>query len=108
VGIIEIGDASKEEALQYLKLRKIDKEQAAQIYELVSGRMIHLKSMAYKIETGGAFEGMCTACYIENRVDFPPPLQICTRRCSPMPKNKLESAEILPKYRYHKDGARVV
>jgi hypothetical protein len=41
---------SKEEALQYLKLRKIDKEQAARIYELVGGRLIHLKSMANKIE----------------------------------------------------------
>jgi KaiC/GvpD/RAD55 family RecA-like ATPase len=57
--IIEIGDISKEEALQYLKLRKIDEEQAAQIYELVGGRMGHLKYMADKIERRGALEGMC-------------------------------------------------
>jgi hypothetical protein len=39
---------TKEEAFQYLKLREIDKEQAAQIYGLVGGRMIHLKYMAEK------------------------------------------------------------
>ena len=56
---------SKEEALQYLKLRKIDEEQAAQIYELVGGRMIHLKSIADEIKGNGTLEGMCT-CYAEN------------------------------------------
>ena len=55
---------SKEEALQYLKLRKVN-EQAAQIYELVGGRMIHLKSIADQIKRGGALEGMCTVCYAE-------------------------------------------
>ena len=54
---------SKEEALQYLKLRKIDEEQATRIYKLVGGRMIHLKNMADKIEGGGTLEGMCIACY---------------------------------------------
>ena len=48
--ITEIGDASKEEALLYLKLRKINKEQAAQIYELIGGRIIHLKHMADEIK----------------------------------------------------------
>jgi hypothetical protein len=50
---------SKEEAFQYLKLRTIDGEQAARIYELVGGRMVHLKDMADKIERKGTFEGMC-------------------------------------------------
>jgi hypothetical protein len=64
---------SKEEAFEYLKLRKIDEEQAAQIYELVGGRMIHLKSIADDIEqSNGTLEGMCTACYAEN--SFLPPL----------------------------------
>jgi len=44
--IIEISDVNKEEALLYLKLREINKEQAPQIYELVGGRMIHLKGIA--------------------------------------------------------------
>jgi hypothetical protein len=64
---------SKEEALQYLKLRKIDEEQAARIYELIGGRMIHLKSIADEIKNS-TLEGMCTACYAENRVSFSPPL----------------------------------
>ena len=50
---------SKEEALEYLKRRKIDKKQAARIYELVGGRMIRLKDMADKIERKGTVEGMC-------------------------------------------------
>jgi hypothetical protein len=58
--IIEIGDISKEEALQYLKFRKIDEKQAAQIYELVGGRIIHLKSVADKIKRHAKLEGMCT------------------------------------------------
>jgi len=37
---------SKEEALRYLEFRKIKKEQAAQIHELVGGRIIHLKRVA--------------------------------------------------------------
>ena len=55
---------SKEEALQYLKLRKIDEEQAARIYELIGGCMIHLKSIADEIKNS-TLEGMCTACYAE-------------------------------------------
>jgi len=57
---------SKEEALRYLKLREINEEQAAQIYQLVGGRMIHLKSIADGIKTNITFEGMCIACYAEN------------------------------------------
>jgi len=65
---------SKEEALEYLKLRKIDEEQAARIYELIGGRMIHLRSIADGIGANVTLEGMCTACYAENRVSFSPPL----------------------------------
>ena len=56
--IIEIGDVSKEEALRYLRLQKIDEEQAAQIYELVGGRMIHLKSTADHIKRNRTLQGM--------------------------------------------------
>jgi len=52
---------SKEKALQYLKLRGINEEQAAQIYELVGGRMIHLWRIAEIIEKSkgtDAFQGM--------------------------------------------------
>jgi hypothetical protein len=73
--IIEIGDISKEEALQYLEFRKIDEKQAAQVYELVGGRITHLKSIADKIKRHATLEGMYTACYAENRANFLPPLQ---------------------------------
>jgi len=74
---------SEDEALHYLKLRKIDDKQAIQIYQLVGGRMVHLTRLADQIEDGNTLEGMCTA---ENRVSFSLPLQLCTRRCSPTSK----------------------
>ena len=61
-----IGDVSKEEVLQYLELRDNDKELTAQIYKLVSGRIIHFKYMAEKPRETAHFEGMCTACYAGN------------------------------------------
>ena len=47
--IIEIGDLTEQEALQYLKLWKFDDTQAGQIYGLVGGRMFHLKWAADRI-----------------------------------------------------------
>jgi len=44
---------SKEKAHQYLENRKIDENHAAQIYELVGGRMIHLESIADEIKING-------------------------------------------------------
>ena len=73
--IIKIGDISKEEALQYLEFRKIDEKQAAQVYELVGGRITHLKSIADDIKRHVKLKGMCTACYAENRTNFLLPLQ---------------------------------
>ena len=80
---------SNEEALQYLKLRKIDEEQAAQIHELVGGRMIHLKSAADDIKSNGTLEDVRKAMFSKA-------------------KGQLTSAEILPNSRYHKDGAKIV
>ena len=77
--IIEIGDVSKEEALQYLKLRTINEEQAVQIYELTGGRIIHLKFIADHIKIIGTLEGTCIVCYAGNRVSFSPPLQLFAR-----------------------------
>jgi hypothetical protein len=57
--VIEIGDVSKEEALEYLNLRNIDKELAARIYRLTGGRMMHLKDVADEIARKGTLEGMC-------------------------------------------------
>jgi hypothetical protein len=52
---------SKEEALENLKRWKIYEKQATQIYELIGGRMIHLKSIADDIKSNSTFEGMYTA-----------------------------------------------
>jgi len=50
---------SEDDALRYLKLWKFDDEQATKIYELVGGRMVHLKSMADEIKNqNNTFEGM--------------------------------------------------
>ena len=43
---------TKDEALQYLKDRGLDDERAAQIYELVGGRVIHLNSVANELIEG--------------------------------------------------------
>jgi hypothetical protein len=56
--VLEIGDVGKDEAFQYLKLRNIDGEQAAQVYELVGGRIILLKHIANKILNGTKLDGM--------------------------------------------------
>jgi hypothetical protein len=58
--VFEVGDVSRDEALQYLKLGGIDDKIAAQVYELVGGRMILLKSTARNIQTGVRIDGMCT------------------------------------------------
>ncbi|RVD82970.1 uncharacterized protein DFL_007377 [Arthrobotrys flagrans] len=47
--IIEVGDITKEEALEYLRLREVKDMQALQIYDLVGGRMIHLEYAADEI-----------------------------------------------------------
>lgn len=57
---------SEEQALNYLSLRNIDKKQAAEIYELVGGRMMHLKSITQDIGPKRTLAGMCTACSPEN------------------------------------------
>jgi hypothetical protein len=80
---------SREEALQYLKLRKIDEEQAAQIHELVGGRMIHLKSIADDIKSNRTLEDVRSAIFSKA-------------------KGQLASAEMLSGSRYYKDGAKIV
>jgi hypothetical protein len=80
---------SKEEALQYLKLREIDKEQAAQIYELVGGRMIHLKSIADDIKSNGTLDDIRKTMFSNA-------------------ESQLQSAKILDERRYHKDGAKII
>jgi hypothetical protein len=56
---MEISDASREQALNYLKIRGIDDELALRIYWLVGGRMVDLWTVAnaFKIQKM-EFEGM--------------------------------------------------
>jgi len=80
---------SKEEALEYLKGRKIDEKQAAQIHELVGGRMIHLRSITDDIKSNGTLEDIREAMLSKAQ-------------------SQLMSAEVLPDRRYHKDGAKII
>ena len=57
---------SEKQALDYLGHRKIKEKQAAEIYELVGGRMMHLKSVTQDIGLKKTLAGMCTACSPEN------------------------------------------
>jgi hypothetical protein len=98
---------SKEEAFEYLKLRKIDEEQAAQIYELVGGRMIHLKSITDDIlESNDTLEGMCTTCYAENK--FLTAFIAIRKSMFSKAESQLESAQILRTGCYHKEGGVIV
>jgi len=58
----------------YLEFRKIKKEQAAQIHELVGGRIIHLKCIADTITASKMSHfKVCEyriICYVENGVSF--------------------------------------
>lgn len=53
-----IGDVKKEEALLYLRSQGIREEAAADIYDLVGGRMIHLGYAASKAAKDGNSSGM--------------------------------------------------
>ncbi|CAI2183564.1 1328_t:CDS:2 [Funneliformis geosporum] len=55
--VMEIGDLSKEESINYLvDKRKIKKEEAIRLYELVGGRIVDLKSVADKSLAKQPFE----------------------------------------------------
>jgi len=95
---------SKEEALQYLQLRKIDAKKAAQIYELVGGRMIHLRRLA---NAKTKFESMCSIS-MENRFGFSPFFTDVRIAMSRDAEQQLAIAQVLPNYRYHKEGATII
>jgi hypothetical protein len=80
---------SKEEALQYLKCRGIDEKQAAQIHELIGGRMIHLKIIADEITSGTTLKEIRETMF-------------------DTAESQLKSAKIFPKYCYHKEGAAII
>ncbi|CAG8590668.1 10094_t:CDS:2 [Diversispora eburnea] len=55
--VIEIGDLSEEESMEYLiKKRKINEVEAKKLYKLVGGRIVELKSVADDFIAGQSFE----------------------------------------------------
>ena len=56
--IMEISDVSREQALNYLKLRNIEDKLAVQVFELVGGRIVDLWCAANWIEINWTFDRM--------------------------------------------------
>ncbi|KAI9779927.1 MAG: hypothetical protein M1839_007083 [Geoglossum umbratile] len=87
--VFEIGDVSRDEALQYLRLKGIDDEMAARIYELVGGRMILLQSAASNIRDGVRIDDLRHALFNEA-------------------KGQLEAAGVLPGDKFYKQGKAII
>ncbi|KAI9765466.1 MAG: hypothetical protein M1839_005497 [Geoglossum umbratile] len=87
--VFEIGDVSRDEALQYLRLQDIDDKTAAQIYELVGGRMILLKSTARNIQTGVRIDDLRRSLLNEA-------------------KGQLKAAKMLPGGEFHKQEKAII
>ncbi|KAI9782085.1 MAG: hypothetical protein M1839_005431 [Geoglossum umbratile] len=87
--VFEIGDVSRDEALQYLRLHGIDDKTAAQIYELVGGRMILLKSTARNIQKGVRIDDLRHALF--NETD-----------------DRLRVTGMLPGGEFHKQGKAII
>jgi hypothetical protein len=56
--IIEIGDISRNESLDYLRLENVNADIAASATALVGGRMILLKLVADALARGRSIQGM--------------------------------------------------
>jgi len=74
----EVDDASRDEALTYLKCQNVDEEIATKIYDLVGGRMIHLQYVTGKVSRGDA-----TLQTVRHKLFFDA-------------NSQLETAEVLP------------
>jgi len=58
--VMEIGDLSEKESIEYLtKKRKINESEAKKLYELIGGRIVELKAVADDFLAGQSFEGIC-------------------------------------------------
>jgi len=57
--VMEIGDLSKEESMEYLiNKRKINEAEAKKLYELVGGCILELKAVSDDFFAGKSFEGI--------------------------------------------------
>jgi len=88
--VMEIGDLSEKESIDYLiNKRNIDSVEAKKLYELVGGRIIDLKSVADKFLAGQSLEVIKQ--------------QILTKI-----KKKFDSAKLLPDQVHHEAGKHVI
>ncbi|KAI9773191.1 MAG: hypothetical protein M1840_008312 [Geoglossum simile] len=87
--VFKIGDVSRDEALQYLRLQCIDNKMAAQIYELVGMCMILLKSMARNIQKRVRIDDL--HCALLNEA-----------------KGQLKAAKMLPRGEFYKQEKAII
>ncbi|CAG8606125.1 13791_t:CDS:2, partial [Funneliformis mosseae] len=87
---MEISDISEEESMKYLiEKRKIDEEMAKELYQLVGGRILELKTIANGILAGQSIEDIKKQKLIEIG-------------------QKFFSAKLLKKQKYHEIGKRAI
>jgi hypothetical protein len=107
--LIEVGDVSEEKALEYLKRRGLNGQQAAQVFGLVGGRMGHLKIAADDmIDKNSTIEGMCIVCSIENRIGFSLLFTEVRQSMYMDVEMQLHAAELLYNDRRYKEGGMVI
>ncbi|RHZ85192.1 hypothetical protein Glove_70g60 [Diversispora epigaea] len=88
--VIEIGDLSKEETMEYLiKKRGINSVEAERLYDLVGGRLVDLKYVADKSLAGQSFEFIKQSIFTEV-------------------KKKFDSANLLQNQSNHEAGKRLI
>ncbi|CAG8594227.1 2543_t:CDS:2, partial [Paraglomus brasilianum] len=89
--VVEIGDLSKEESMEYLtKKRNINEVEAKKLYELVGGRIVELKTVVDDFRLAGqSFEVIKQSILTEV-------------------KKKFDSAKLLPNQSRHEAGKRVI
>ncbi|CAG8611692.1 499_t:CDS:2, partial [Acaulospora colombiana] len=84
--VIEIGDLSEEESMEYLvDKRKINSLEAKKLYDLIGGRIVELKSTADKFQAKQPFEAQVFGTVYDN----------------------LEKAEMNPRQPYH-ESAKII
>ncbi|CAG8716452.1 8792_t:CDS:2 [Gigaspora margarita] len=88
--VIEIGDLSEEESMEYLtKKRKINEVEAKKLYKLVGGRIVELKSVADDFIAGQSFE-------------------VIKQSILTKVKKKFDSANLLRNQSNHEAGKRLI
>ncbi|KAH0544922.1 hypothetical protein FGG08_001002 [Glutinoglossum americanum] len=87
--LVRVDDMSKEQTFQYHKLLGIGDDQIAPIYDLVGGRIGRLRDVVRDLNAGISFQEV-------------------RERLFEVAEGQLKKALILPRERYHKQGAAVI